>query len=426
MPALRPEEIRVLDQLDVAGMVAFAQELVAIPSVGGAETPAQEAVARLLAEAGLEVDVWELDLPSLRRHPAYSSEIHRDSGLGVVGVLGEDRGGRSLILNGHVDVVPAGDESVWAVPPWSGRVEGGRLHGRGSLDMKGGLACALFAAKAIKESGVRLRGRLILESVIGEEDGGVGTLAAIVRGYRADGAVIMEPTGLALCPAQAGALSFRVTVRGRGAHGCVREEGVSALEKLYPVHRELLALEARRNHFIRDPLFQGPRVPFSLSVGTVRGGDWASSVPEWVTVEGRYGLAPEEDEEEAKADFQRALDAAVEGDPWLRDHPPELEWWGGRFLPARISSSHPLVEKVGGAFLHLTGRPPVLEGVTFGSDMRLLVVDGRTPTLLFGPGDIRRAHSPDESVSVEDLEVTLRTLALAALRFCGCEEHEST
>ncbi|NNM05198.1 MAG: peptidase dimerization domain-containing protein [Gemmatimonadetes bacterium] len=146
------------------------------------------------------------------------------------------------------------------------------------LDLDG-LVSALFTAKAIHDAGVRLDGQLLLQSVIGEEDGGVGTLAAILRGYRGDGAVIMEPTGLSICPAQAGALNFRVLVRGQAAHGCVREEGVNALERYYLVHEALMALEKRRNHYCRDPLFRDYRIPFPISVGTIEGGSWASSVP---------------------------------------------------------------------------------------------------------------------------------------------------
>ena len=259
------------------------------------------------------MDVWELDFPLLEAHPAFSAEIERTEGLGVVGTMGEDRGGRSLILNGHVDVVPPGDESQWSFSPWEGRVEAGRVLGRGALDMKGGLMCALFAAKAIQDAGVRLKGRVHLEAVIGEEDGGVGTLATILRGYRADGAVIMEPTGLAICPSQAGALNFRITVRGKAAHGCVRTEGVSALEKLWPVHKELLALEARRNHNCLDPLFRGYQIPFPLSIGKMWGGDWPSSVLDWVCVEGRYGLAPDEDVSEAQEAVQRSPEACGGG-----------------------------------------------------------------------------------------------------------------
>ena len=143
----------------------------------------------------------------------------------------------------------------------------GRVYGRGSVDMKGGLACALFAVKAIRDAGIALRGSVLVESVIGEEDGGIGTLAACLRGYRADGAVVVEPTELKVAPAQAGALTFRITVPGLSAHACVREEGVSAVEKFLPVHAALLALERERNHAVRDPLFRRYRLPFALSLG---------------------------------------------------------------------------------------------------------------------------------------------------------------
>jgi acetylornithine deacetylase len=375
-----------------------------------------------MEDNGFEVDLWEIDLGTLSGHSAYSAEIERGEGLGLVGALGEGSSGRTLILNGHVDVVPPGDASAWTFPPWDGRVDRGRVLGRGALDMKGGLAAGLFAAKAIGDAGVTLKGRLILQSVIGEEDGGVGTLAAIERGYRGDAAVIMEPTDLAICPSQAGALNFRVTIRGKSAHGCVRDEGVSALEKFQLVHRELMALETRRNHNWSDPLFRGYAIPFPLSVGTIEGGDWASSVPDRVTVEGRYGLPPEEDVEDARREFQEALDRATSSDSWLRAHPPELEWWGGFFLPATVPADTPVISELSRSMRDLGGAEPPLRGVTFGSDMRLLVREAGVPTVLFGPGDVRMAHSADECVAVEDLEITARTLALTALRFCGYED----
>ncbi len=418
---MQPLEVKTLNCLDTAGMVQFLMQLVQIPSIGGFESPAQLAVADWMGKNRMEVDLWDLDLAALAKHPAYSAEIERSEGLGLVGTLGGGSGGRDLVLNGHVDVVTPGDPSLWSFSPWEGRVEGGRVLGRGSLDMKGGLVAALFAAKAIQSAGVRLKGRLLLQSVIGEEDGGLGTLAAIERGYRGDGAIIMEPTGLTVCPAQAGALSFRVTVRGRAAHGCVRDEGVSALEKFRLVHDELLALEARRNHNCSDPLFRGYGIPFPISVGKIEGGDWASSVPDWVRVEGRFGLAPGEEPDLAQEAFRGALEKAGDADPWLREHPAELEWWGGRFLPARVDVENPIVTGLRSALRDSGGGEPEVRGVTFGSDMRLLVREGGTPTVLFGPGDIRQAHVTDESVSIADLEVTARTLALMALRFCGYE-----
>lgn len=412
-------EARVLDHLDFQGMLDFLSRFIGFASLGGAETPAQEWVARWMEGAGLEVDVWDLDFGALASHPAYSAEVRRTEGLGVVGGIGGGQGGRTLILNGHVDVVPPGSARRWKTPPWKGTQVNGRLHGRGSSDMKGGLSCALFAAKAIVDAGIRLKGRLLVESVIGEEDGGAGTLAAILRGYRGDGAIIMEPTGLGVCLVQAGAVNFRLTVRGKAAHGCVREEGVSAIEKFWPIHRALLALEARRNHNCSDALFRDHRVPFPLSIGKVEGGDWASSVPDWLRVEGRYGLAPGEEAEAARSEFRDALARAVEADDWLLANPPELEWWGGCFLPARISPDDPVVTGLRASYEELYGERPPLKGVTFGSDMRLLVREGGTPTVLFGPGDIRQAHAVDECVPLEELEKTLRTLTLTALRYCG-------
>jgi acetylornithine deacetylase len=403
-------------------MLGFLSELIGIPSMGGAETAAQLRVADWMREKGMEVDVWDLDFEALRAHPAYSAEVDRGEGLGVVGTIGQNAGGRDLILNGHVDVVPPGDLDGWSFSPWEGRVEDGRVWGRGALDMKGGLVAGLYAADAIQKAEVRLKGRLVLQSVIGEEDGGVGTLAAIQRGYRAHGAVIMEPTGLTICPSQAGALNFRVTVRGKSAHGCVRGEGISAIEKFEVVHKELLALETRRNHNCLDPLFGDFPIPFPLSVGTIEGGDWASSVPDWVRAEGRYGVAPNEEIGVAEEAFRDALGRAGDKDAWLRENPPVLEWWGGRFLPARVSEDEAIVAALRDAARELGNVEVPLKGVTFGSDMRLLLREGRTPTVLFGPGDVRGAHVIDESVSVEELETVAKTLALTALRFCGYED----
>jgi acetylornithine deacetylase len=262
---------------------------------------------------------------------------------------------------------------------------------------------------------------LLAQSVIGEEDGGAGTLAAILRGYRANGAVVMEPTELAVVPAQAGALNFRLTVPGLAAHGCVREEGVSAIEKFMPLYQALVELERERNQGARDALFARYQLPYALCVGTVRAGDWASTVAESLTCEGRYGVAVGEDLPEARRALEEAVARAAQADPWLREHPPTVEWWGGQFAPASIPATHPLVQTVCEAYQAVAGAPARVEGVTYGADMRLLVNQGGTPTVLFGPGDVRQAHRPDEYVEVRELELAARALALTALRFCGCE-----
>ena len=394
-----------------------------------------------MRDAGLRTDVWKIDLPALARHPDYSAEVERDEALGVVGWIGErDGAGHDLLLNGHVDVVPPGDEAAWTSPPFAPVVRGGRLYGRGAVDMKGGLCCALFAAKAIGDAGVRLRGRLSVASVAGEEDGGTGTLATIVRGHTADGAIVMEPTRLSVVPAQAGSLMFRLVVHGLSAHGCVREEGVSAVEKFAPLFAALRELEARRCGIggapaeeprearaaaaggPQDSLFARYRLPWPIEVGTLRAGDWASSVPDTLVAEGRYGVAVGEEPSAARRAFETAIVRAAAADPWLRDHPPEVEWWGGRFDPAVTDVRDPVVTTLSAAITALAGAVPPVEGVTYGSDMRLLVNTGGIPTVLFGPGDVRVAHMPDEYVPVDELRQAAEALILTALRFCGVRE----
>jgi acetylornithine deacetylase len=429
--ALSAAERRALDALDVDGLLGFLQRLITIPSLDGAESEAQHVVAGWLADTGLETDVWSIDLEELARHPLFGTEVERAEAIGVVGWTGTPAGGRDLMLNGHVDVVPPGDAAAWTTPPWKPDVRDGRLYGRGAVDMKGGLTCALFAAKAIHDAGVRLRGRLSVASVVGEEDGGTGTLATILRGHTADGAIVIEPTELAVITAQAGSLMFRLIVPGFAAHGCVRESGVSAIEKFLPLFSALRRFESERNGVAQgpasvagdpfDPLFAAYRLPWPIEVGTVRAGDWASSVPDILVAEGRYGVAIGEDPAEARQVFEAAIARAAAADAWLSDHPPTVEWWGGRFDPATTSSADPIVAAIIGAAEAVTGSSPPVEGVTYGADMRLLVNVGGIPTVLFGPGDVRVAHMPDEYVPIDELLFATRALVVTALRFCGVE-----
>ena len=411
-------EARVLNAVDLDGLVETLRELIAFESWGGREGPVQTRMAELLEGAGMDTDVWPIDLDSLRRHPAYGAEIERDEALGVVGRTGAGRG-PTLILNGHVDVVPAGDVERWSVPPWRGTVQHGRVYGRGSADMKGGLCCALYAVRALREAGVELAGSVMIQSVVGEEDGGMGTLAAVERGYTADAAIVLEPTELVVAPAQAGALSFRITIPGRAAHGALRTEGVDPLGKFARIYHALEALEQTRNERLRHPLFDDYEIPYAICVGTLRAGIWASTVAEDLVLEGRFGIGIGEDSEQARRELEAAVEAVASQDDWLREHPPVVAWWGARYEPAAIPSDHPLVSALAGSFEAVAGRRPAVRGMPYGADMHLLVHQGRTPTVLFGPGDVRRAHAPDEFVPIAELEAATRTLALTMLRFCA-------
>jgi acetylornithine deacetylase len=260
---------------------------------------------------------------------------------------------------------------------------------------------------------------VLLQSVVGEEDGGLGTLATIRRGHVGDAAVIMEPTNLSLIPAQAGALTFLLQVPGLSAHACVRLEGVSALEKFVPLLQALQRLEARRNTAVAHPLLQRYPLPYALNIGIVHAGNWSASVPEMLEAYGRYGVAVGEDIGAARHMLEESIMEQAQADPWLRMHPPRVTWVGAQFAPGETPQDHPLVRLLGSCVEAARGMPPSLDGAPYGSDLRLLVNEARIPSVLFGPGDVRVAHMPDEHVAIAQVLDTARALALLILRFCG-------
>jgi acetylornithine deacetylase len=257
-----------------------------------------------------------------------------------------------------------------------------------------------------------------LQSVVGEEDGGLGTFATLRRGYRGDLAVICEPTSGALVTASAGALTFRLTVPGRSVHASMRLEGVDAVDKYFLVHSALRRLEARRN---RDasPLMARYALPYPLSVGTVHAGDWPSSVPDSLVAEGRLGIALGEPIGAARAELEAAVAEVCAQDAWLSANPVRVEWWGGQFGSGAVPADSPVVGAVAAAHGRLHGSLPDVHGVPYGSDLRLMTGLGGVPTVHYGPGDVRYAHAPDERVPVEELVSVTQTLVLLVAQVCG-------
>ena len=401
-------------------IVAALQELVRIPSQTGYEGLAQDAVARLMRAHDLDVDVWEPDATALEPH---AESVTLGGGFAgrpnVVGVCRAEGRGRSLILNGHIDTVEVGDQTAWSYAPLGGDVVDGRLYGRGACDMKGGVIANLFALRALRFAGFAPAGDVIVESTISEEDGGAGSLAAVLRGYLADGALISEPTNLAIVTAQGGALMFRLQVQGLSAHACVRDEGVSAVEKFAYLHQGLLAFEARRNTEITHPQYAEMRIKAPINIGVVRGGSWPSSVPEWLDAEGRAGLVPGEDLATFKTEVAAEIARLADADPWLRNHPPRVTWLNGQFAPAGVPVDSPLVEALAQAWQLTSSSPARIEAVAYGADMRHFVITGGMPCVMFGAGDVRLAHAPDESIPLDDLLTAITTTAVLIANWCG-------
>jgi acetylornithine deacetylase len=407
---------KTLEALDLDACVRLAQDLIRVPSVTGDERAAQDLVALMLEEAGLEVDRFDADVTRLRAHPRFPGmEMPRTEAVLVAGILGQ-KGERSLILNGHVDVVPTGDRQAWHASPWSAHIQAGRLYGRGACDMKSGVAVAIAAAAALKKSGLPLRGRLMVQSVVGEEDGGLGSFAMADRGYRADAAYVLEPTRLRVIPAQAGALTFRLRIRGLAAHASVRYDGISAIEKYELVEARLRQLEGALNQQ-RHPLFSHYPIPYALSIGRMHAGSWSASVPDQLECEGRLGVPVGMASAEARRQFAAALADAAQRDPWLADHPPQVEWYGGQFDAVEVDPDLPAFAALRAAHLDIFGVAPELEGAPYGSDMRLLVHEAETPAILYGPGDIRQAHATDEWIAVDEIVQAARVVTAATARY---------
>ena len=399
-------EEQVLAALDEEALIRSLQALVEVPSVTGDERRAQERMAELCHEAGLAVETWDIDLEALKADPDFPGlEAPRTEAVGLAARLGTG-GGRRLVLNGHIDTVAAGT-LPWRFGATSGRLEDGAVHGRGSLDMKGGLAAALAALRAVRAAGVELPGEVVLQSVVSEEDGGLGTFDAVRRLGGADAALIPEPSRLEVMCAQAGALTFEGVVTGRSAHAAYRLEGVSAIDRYVPLHQALHDYERRMNEDVEHPLMRELELPYPLLVGRLEAGEWSSSVPDRLTFEGRVGVPVGTPVEQVRAEVEALAEGVA-----------DLHWEGGQFASAVTPLDHPFVALVRRAAGDVLGAPPALRGVPYGADMRLFTAAG-IPCVMCGPGDPHVAHTTDESLPVVDLVRAARMMALVVVRFLG-------
>lgn len=396
-------------------LVQDVRDLIEIPSVSGsaAEGRIQDWIADRLRTLGLDVVTWRTPMPELSAAAGFpGSEVPRAR---VIGVLADLPGGEAssgvedgLLLLGHSDVVPASD---WP-EAFTARRQEDRILGRGAADMKAGIAAAIHVARSFRKAGVVPANGLRVATVSGEEDGGCGTFDLLRRGLAARGCVIAEPTGGRVVVANAGALGFRITVEGQTAHAARRWEGSSALDTLQRISSVLGDLEAELNEDV-DPVMSGWPIAYPTSIGTVTGGDWASTVMGTLHAEGRFGVPLGMSVADAKARFEAAIASTTGTDNRARG---TVEWTGGQFAPARQNPNNPLVAAVAEAHRDITGRSARVAGTTYGSDMRLTLAAG-IPTVLYGPGDPALSHTDREAVDLRDVVGAAQVIALAALRF---------
>ncbi|MDX1527477.1 MAG: M20/M25/M40 family metallo-hydrolase [Gammaproteobacteria bacterium] len=435
--------------------VESLRALVRIPSLTGEEGPAQSYVAELLKKLGAETELLPLDVaalfqrfPGIAQYPTHwqhdlilpysdlpTYAALKESGLeevlnyrdrpNVVGTFRGTGGGRSLILNGHIDTVTVEPSDAWTRDPFSGDIDDGLMFGRGTSDMKGGLMAAIMAMAYLREAGVELKGDVIIQSVVNEEHAGNGTLDLVRRGCRADGAIVLEPTNNRVAVSHPGGIYWQVTVpgimRSPGARwDGDRQEGVSAIEKLPRIIDALLAVEHGYNSVPNDDPMEAGRAPFALTIGKVAGGFYETATAGEATLRGGGYFSPVVgDVTDVMKSFKSAIQEVNDQDDFLREHPAKLD-----FLhhddSTRQSPQIPLAVHAGEVVGRRGGLAQACAG-PFACDMRHLVNQAGIPAIIFGPGSIAQAHKPDEHIVVDEYLECIGHLIEFIASWCNME-----
>lgn len=401
-------------------LIELIQQLVRCDSVLGNEASVQQVVADYLRAGGVEPDVWDMPDALLDRPGAGNSGVPFADRPNVAAVYPGTGDGRSLILNGHVDVVSPEPLVNWHYDPWAAEIVGRRMYGRGAYDMKCGAAINMFLARLIRELGIELQGNLTVQSVIEEECTGNGALSACFRDdtrYRADAAIVTESTNYAYTAAHVGVVWFRVEVIGEAVHAAVAWKGVNAIYRMIPVIQELQALDARLNEQTH-PMFEGIEHPINLNLGTIQGGDWPSNVAGKCTIECRLSFYPGQSVEETRIAIAEAIERATERDAWLIEHPPVLSWYGFASAGSAIAPEEPLVQLLSVHHAALYGEPPAPRSGTGTNDMRNFIVYSGIPALCYGCNGFG-AHEADEWLDLDSVVPTAQILAATILDWCG-------
>lgn len=413
-------------------LVQTIRELVQIPSENtppvGAELGCQQYVSERLSGLGLQTEMYDISsAPGLVEHPAFRHTRDYADRPNVAAVWPGRGGGRSLLLSGHIDTVPRGS-AKWNYDPFGATIEGNRLYGLGSNDMKGGIAAMIVAVEALRKAGVELRGDLLVETIVDEEFGGVnGTLAARLRGHNADAAIITEPSQLMLCPAQTGGRIAHITLRADS--GGILYEG----EPLPTVNDQLRYMLTRIKDFAEQrkanapvhSLYANGSDPTPVWVTKIQSGGWGMREPITLPTECRIELywqsMPGEELAAVEREFFAWFDRAIAARPDLFAVKPDIAF-PIDFLPgSAIDAEHEVVTRLSATFEQITGARPLVRGIGGPCDMFVFHRHFHTPALLFGPRG-GNTHNPDEWVDLDSAQTTMETLAHFICEWCGVDQ----
>ncbi len=408
----------------------FLAEISSHATTRGKEQNAQRVMDEQLRARGYRTDIWEIDVDDIAGLPGFSPVLgNYDQALNLVAThRGEARSGKSLILNGHIDVVPEGPLDMWRRPPYEPYCEDGWMYGRGTGDMKAGLVANLYALDALREAGFQPASDLYFQSVVEEECTGNGALACLQRGYRADAALIPEPFDEKLVTSQVGIIWLQVYLRGTPVHAMQTSSGVNAIEAAIPLIAALRRLEHDWNsHKPKHARFEHVEHPLNLNIGRIQGGDWPSSVPAWCCFDVRMGIYPEQDIETARAEIESCILDAAREDRYLRDNPPEIAYHG--FLAEGYSLDDHDRPETGQARRALeqahravTGENLLSMPITATTDARFFGLYADTPALVYGP-TAEAIHGFNERVSLESTRRVTQSIALFIADWCGLEKY---
>lgn len=421
-------ETKVLTTIDFLRdeMVSFLQALVKQPSTFGMERSAQEMVYRKLNSLGLRAEIWQPRLGDLCAHPAFAPvEWDYNGRPNVTATLPGSGGGRSLALNGHIDVVPPGPLWDWNYDPWGAEIVGDRMYGRGAADMKGGIAMIILALEALLKCGVALKGNVYFESVIEEECGGNGALACRLRGQAADAdaAIVAEDTNLHLMIGEMGVMWFRVRVRSGSGHVAMAHKSGNVIESCYSLIQALKQLEEEMNRQVCHPYFAGYEHPVNLNIGEIKGGHWPSSVPAECSFTCRLSYEPGISNREMRKRVEACLFEASRAIPLLQQNPPQVDYYGFQSEGDWIDPNQEFIRTLKKAHLAVFGEELKGGAFTGTTDVRSFNLYSRVPAVAYGPKG-ENIHAANEYVELDSIVSGAKTLALFMMDWCGIGEPE--